>query len=275
MGSLPHNIINTLVNAGYSNPIIDATEWGVPSTSNGSLGLSYTEQANLMTQGGGAASGVQGGVWRLVLRGAARVVVLDDDMSDLVVAKYAVPRSRVVVIRNGVDPSFALVPALRQRDIDEAPLRVVFVGRLAAQKNVARLLDALTLTHTVVRVRLVGDGFLRRDLKAQAARMELPVRFEGELTGAPLLEALAWADVFVLPRTGGDAPGRDRGDGGGCARDRDRRATDPRTRGRRGPSRARDAGRTRRGPRPGRCGPRPACTHGAGRSPSRRGVHVA
>jgi hypothetical protein len=51
MGSLPHNIINTLVNAGYSNPIIDATEWGVPSTSNGSLGLSYTEQADLMTQG--------------------------------------------------------------------------------------------------------------------------------------------------------------------------------------------------------------------------------
>jgi hypothetical protein len=43
MGSLPHNIINTLLNAGYSNPIIDATEWGVPSTSNDSLGLSYTE----------------------------------------------------------------------------------------------------------------------------------------------------------------------------------------------------------------------------------------
>jgi glycosyltransferase involved in cell wall biosynthesis len=77
---------------------------------------------------------------------------------------------------------------------------VLAVGRLAAQKGFGTLLEAAAYWRDMrpepVLV-IVGEGPLEAELKSQAARLRLDVRFAGHRDDVPAL--LAAAAVFVLP----------------------------------------------------------------------------
>jgi glycosyltransferase involved in cell wall biosynthesis len=82
-----------------------------------------------------------------------------------------------------------------------APL-VLFAGRLAAQKGVGHLLDALDLLQHVrpeLCALIVGDGPLRAHLEnsAHAYRLDASVRFLGHREDVPRL--MAASDLIVLP----------------------------------------------------------------------------
>lgn len=128
-----------------------------------------------------------------VLRAAAGVIVLTEDQAEFVRTTYRVPAGRVFVVPNGVGAEFFQPVRARAG----GPLRVLFVGRLSAQKNVARLIDALALTETDIALDIVGDGELRPELEARAGRAN--VAFHGRLDGEELRARLLGADVFVLP----------------------------------------------------------------------------
>jgi glycosyltransferase involved in cell wall biosynthesis len=78
------------------------------------------------------------------------------------------------------------------------PDRVVllYVGRLAREKTVERLLEAVRETDGVS-LAIIGDGPLRASLERTFAGT--PTTFLGFLAGAELAHAYASADVFVLP----------------------------------------------------------------------------
>ena len=137
-----------------------------------------------------------------VLRGAAGVIALTEPQAQFLHDYYGVRTERIFVVPNGVASEYFLPP----RTPEPGPLRLLFVGRLGVQKNVARLLDAMSMVTEPVRLRLVGDGELRAQLEEQAARLGLTepasiatVEFSGRLSGADLVEAYANAQVFVLP----------------------------------------------------------------------------
>jgi glycosyltransferase involved in cell wall biosynthesis len=135
-------------------------------------------------------------VFGRVLRSAAGVIALTDAQADFLTGTYRVPAERVHVVPNGVAEAY-FMPV---REPAPGPLNLLYVGRLGAQKNVARLLDALHLTREDIRLRIVGDGELRGRLQAQAGRLGLRnVEFAGGLLGADLVKAYADADAFVLP----------------------------------------------------------------------------
>ncbi|MGW7437113.1 glycosyltransferase family 4 protein [Streptomyces sp. NPDC054849] len=150
-------------------------------------------------------------VFGRVARAAAAVIVLTGEQARFVQDAYRVPASRVHVVPNGVGPEFfrpagsaASDPAALPAASDVAvprPLELLYVGRLSAQKNVARLLDAMSLVRAPVRLRIVGDGELGGELRARAARLGLDahVEFTGPLHGEELLAAYWGADAFVLP----------------------------------------------------------------------------
>lgn len=81
-----------------------------------------------------------------------------------------------------------------------APL-LVFVGRLAREKNVGLLLSSLAALPSDTRLLLVGDGPERAALEAQAGHAGLARRtvFAGTQPPAVVAEALAAADLFVFP----------------------------------------------------------------------------
>jgi len=112
----------------------------------------------------------------------------------------------VHVVANGIDMPPPLDASRRQalrEDMGGADGRTLalFVGRLAHQKNVDLLLDAMAMLPAGGRPRiaLAGNGPLREALEARARSLGLgdDVRFLGERRDAP--ELMQAADVLVLP----------------------------------------------------------------------------
>ena len=131
-------------------------------------------------------------------RQADAVIVLTRRLADRLLAEGVDP-GRVHVIPSGVDLRRFARPLP-----DPAPAlprpRVLFVGRLAAQKGVTTLLEAVPLLRSPAAVVLVGDGPLRPALERQAARLGPGrVRFQGFVPHAEVPAWLAAADVLVLP----------------------------------------------------------------------------
>ena len=77
----------------------------------------------------------------------------------------------------------------------ESPL-LLYVGRLSAEKDVARLKELFSVVPDM-RLAIVGDGPLRSDLERQFKGT--PTVFTGYMKGDELASAYASADLFVLP----------------------------------------------------------------------------
>jgi len=145
---------------------------------------------------------------RPVLRRASCVIALSEKVGAEMSRDYGVPAERVLVMSNGVAPEFFEEPELVEEpggahaeDVHTGgrPVRLLFVGRLTRQKNVPRLLTAMTLVRTAVELVIVGDGEDRADVEAQVAALGLTqVRLVGVQVGRELAAWHRWADVFVL-----------------------------------------------------------------------------
>lgn len=136
------------------------------------------------------------------LRRAAVVIALSDQQACFLTSRYRVQRDRITVIPNGVDPAFYRRPLSDSRRPIAEPwsLRLLFVGRLDLQKNVRRLVDAMTHVSSDVELVIVGDGELRDEIARHIDRLGLTgVRLVGAARGAELVQWYRWADAFVLP----------------------------------------------------------------------------
>ncbi|WP_059010410.1 glycosyltransferase family 4 protein [Streptomyces specialis] len=137
-------------------------------------------------------------VFGRVLRAAAAVVVLTDAQAAFVRDTYRVPADRVFVVPNGVDRRYFM--PVREPAGGDRPTRLLYVGRLSPQKNVGRLLEAMSLVTRPVALTVVGDGEQRAHLERQTAGLGLDnVTFAGQRLGPDLIAAYADADAFVLP----------------------------------------------------------------------------
>ncbi|TCZ66033.1 glycosyltransferase [Roseicella aquatilis] len=112
---------------------------------------------------------------------------------------HAVPRDKVLLVRNApgypADPR-RVAEALAARATREGALRVLFLGRLDAQKGIDRLAAILAATQgPEVAWRVVGRAVL-----ADGARALPGVAVEPPVQDPAALDALyAWADLLVLP----------------------------------------------------------------------------
>jgi glycosyltransferase involved in cell wall biosynthesis len=75
---------------------------------------------------------------------------------------------------------------------------ILFVGRLTKQKNISSLLQAIQKIGKV-KLTIVGEGPLGRELSEYSNELELNVRFEGYVPHDQLKGYYHAADVFVLP----------------------------------------------------------------------------
>jgi len=134
---------------------------------------------------------------RVAYRHAARVLTVTD-LERASLARFA-PPERMVTIPNGLDLAAWRPPRGASRPY------VLYAGRLASNKGLARLLSAWALVapkHPGVDLVLTGrDWGEEARLRAQAARLGLAprVRFVGHLPDAEYRETMAHARVLVLP----------------------------------------------------------------------------
>jgi glycosyltransferase involved in cell wall biosynthesis len=145
-------------------------------------------------------------VLRRIKRWAAR-------RADIVQTSNA-PGRRYLVEDLGVTPEKVIVaPYLTSRppgpeaclDVQDGPLRLLFINSLTARKGLAALLDALALLPAASRADLeltvVGNGPLRADHERQAAELKMGprLRFEGRKNYDELGVFYAAADVLAIP----------------------------------------------------------------------------
>ena len=111
---------------------------------------------------------------------------------------------KVLPLSNGID---AAAYELRPDETLErhASPTALFVGRLAEEKHVDVLIDAVAKTpkDLDIHLEIVGGGEVRPALEAQVARLGLTdrVKFLGLASDAELREAYIAADVFCMPGT--------------------------------------------------------------------------
>ncbi len=131
-----------------------------------------------------------------VLQSAARIICVSEAQKRTIAAKYALPLASIVVIPNGV----AETHFIEKKTCENAVPRLLFVGRLAAQKNLPLLIEAMAHMRENARLDIVGDGELRRDVEALIQQYGLQnVQLHGQKTGQELLEFYKSADISVLP----------------------------------------------------------------------------
>lgn len=130
---------------------------------------------------------------RHVFSQADRVVVTTRDMAGQITRDYGLAPERVRVIPNYVDADlFTPEPRGGAR-----PGRLLFVGRLAEQKNPLALLEALPGLEA--ELLMAGDGPLAERLRGRAAELNVKVRFLGPTPHADLPGLMRGAQAFVLP----------------------------------------------------------------------------
>lgn len=114
-----------------------------------------------------------------------------------------VPEQLVVALPNGIDcRPFARVPTVRSRS--DLPLRIAYIGRLAREKGLYELLQAIRLAvHLGVDVRLIvaGEGAEADALHRYAVALGIASRvsFTGPVFGEAKVRMLGMADVAALP----------------------------------------------------------------------------
>ena len=114
--------------------------------------------------------------------------------------KHVVPFFTSMMSKAQVEEAAAV--AERRRLV--SPRRILFCGRLAPEKRIDVLLDAVARVADAggaLEVTVVGDGPQRNQLERQAADLDLDdvVRFVGAVPFEETFAWYAWADALVLP----------------------------------------------------------------------------
>ncbi|SRR6266496_1777334 len=131
-----------------------------------------------------------------VLKSAAKIICVSEAQKKLIASKYALPLESIVVIPNGVAKKYFIGGKTKENSIPH----LLFVGRLAAQKNLSLLIEAVSLMQTSIFLDVVGEGELRENIEALIQKYELQnVKLHGKKTGEELIDLYKSADVFVLP----------------------------------------------------------------------------
>ena len=134
----------------------------------------------------------------VIWRDASAVVANSAGLRDL--AGAFAPDLPIAEIPNGVD-THRFSPAVKRAPHD-GPVELLFVGRLARQKGLDVLIEALAqLPDAAWRLRIAGDGPERAPLESLARRRGLAARvvFHGWAQRDELPELYRSSDVFVFP----------------------------------------------------------------------------
>ena len=139
---------------------------------------------------------------RRVLRDASMVIVPTDDYRDLVCSKFGIRFDRVAVVPNGSDHRIVKAPKSLSKTGRESQL--IFVGRLALQKNIPLLLRAIAAYQerydSKIHLTIVGEGDMRPAIEAEIDQLGLgsTVSLPGAFHGAALESMYEVSDLLLL-----------------------------------------------------------------------------
>jgi glycosyltransferase involved in cell wall biosynthesis len=104
---------------------------------------------------------------------------------------------RLLVMSNGVGEDFFRVT---RKPTESGTFKLLFVGRLSPHKNLAALLEALSVIKRGIALDIIGDGECRREVAMLMADKKLEnVRLHGRLSRDEVRKFYATCDALILP----------------------------------------------------------------------------
>lgn len=131
-----------------------------------------------------------------VLSRASKVVCLTEEYEKFINKKYGIIKNKIITIPNGVSEKFLI----SKKDINSNNINLLFVGRLSIQKNVPRLINAISLLKGKATLHIVGSGEKENEIKKLISDKKLNnVILHGKKVGRDLVNFYKSADIFILP----------------------------------------------------------------------------
>ncbi|MGI9509427.1 MAG: glycosyltransferase family 4 protein, partial [Geminicoccaceae bacterium] len=132
---------------------------------------------------------------RYAVERADHVVVTTARIREMMIEQYGIAPSMISIIPNYVDGTL-FQP--RSQEVRERPPRLLYIGRLEAEKNPHLLIEAASRLETPVEVVMIGEGPARDELETRAAELGVTLDLVGRLPNADLPARIHDADIFVL-----------------------------------------------------------------------------
>jgi len=135
-----------------------------------------------------------------VLKNSKEIIVLTNDYKDIISRKYGLDKQKIIVIPNATN-----FKIFKRKSYDfHNPIRLLYVGRLAVQKNIFSLLTALSNIvkyKSNVELHIVGKGEMKNGIETFVKNKSLQknVILHGELHGMALINKYRTSDIFLLP----------------------------------------------------------------------------
>lgn len=127
-----------------------------------------------------------------VFSAAEAVVVTTSSMKNDIAGRLPEVAGKINVIPNYVDTTlFCPMP------VEPTPNSVLFIGRIALEKNIDLLLEALSSLPATLRI--IGEGRLRPKLQDRFSHLDDRVTWEGAVPNTELPQYINEATAFVLP----------------------------------------------------------------------------
>jgi glycosyltransferase involved in cell wall biosynthesis len=148
---------------------------------------------------------------RIILTHATKVISVSNELRSFITVKYSIPNEKILVVPTAYSPLEIQKAKVKTCYVYDNKLKVVFVGRLASEKDPFTLLKAAkTIVNMGINLQLniVGDGELMSDLQAfcDANNLGTYVNFVGAVEHSKALEWMYQSDMIVLSSLGEGLP---------------------------------------------------------------------
>lgn len=136
-------------------------------------------------------------VMKFALQRADGIVAISNYVKKTVEDIFAIDDTRIRVIYNGVDIN--KYSGDDEDSTSDEELKIIYVGRLIAEKGVQILLDALSKVDKSISIncKIVGSGTYEDELKAISKRLQLEDRVEFLGRRRDVDKLLSQADIFI------------------------------------------------------------------------------
>lgn len=135
-------------------------------------------------------------VWGPLLRNATHIVACANDQILIMEKKFNIPKEKITVIPNAVSEDFF---SQHEYIPSKDKLRLLYVGRLAHQKRVERIIEAMAKVTVPAELTVVGDGEDREMLEKLAKEHKLTnVFFVGKKNDAEMQEYHRTHDALLI-----------------------------------------------------------------------------
>ncbi len=135
--------------------------------------------------------------WYSIMHHAQTVIACAEDQLEIISRKFNIPKEKITVIQNAVSQDFfsnrIYVPPTKE-------FKLLYIGRLAHQKRLERIIEALVKLSIPAHLTIVGDGEELDKLRILADTLNLRnVSFEGKKNDPEMQEYHRTHDLFLLP----------------------------------------------------------------------------